>query len=150
MGENDWHGYVAIQRLNLGAGNWAELLAVFEQYGDLDSPYPSRRCHWRTSLDGDARIYEAAFTTDEVSIAGFKRAMATEFGVNVEDIECVPNGTTFVVNYSPYWTFKYPVGGDSRFRVGIFGGLSSTWWQSLVEVLGYLAANAEDWEPAEE
>ena len=60
-----WHGYFVIERLNIGAGNWASLLALIEALGTHDSPMPANNTHDRTRPDGDAAIYESLFEPDE-------------------------------------------------------------------------------------
>ena len=52
----------------------------------------------------------------------------------------------FVARPTPFWTFDY--NALNRFRAAVFGGLSSTWAESLIECTGYIAANPGDWIPA--
>jgi hypothetical protein len=141
-----WNGYLAIDRQTLSNGNWASLRAAYESYGPGTDPQPANICHWRTSLDGDTVIYEAAFNDVNLSVAKFKQILGNEFSIDPADIGDVRNDVTFVTRNTPFWAFSYPDGVTNRFRAGIFGGLGSTWEESRVEVLGYIAANYGNWE----
>ena len=144
-----WHGYILIERLNIGADNWSALRALFEDMGTHDSIIPANNTHHRTRLDDDAVIYESLFEPDEVSVDTFKQLLAAEFDVPVENIL----DTTAIVDYAAYgttvWTFYYDeiTPGEDRFKVERFGR-GGTWPESGAECRAYLAANAEQWEPA--
>lgn len=140
-----WHGYFVAERLNIGAGNWAQLQALFEDMGTQDSRFPAFNNHKRTRLDGDAVIYESEFDPGEVSGLKFRQLLADEFGVPIGDI-----GQTITQNdYAGYsttvWTYDYAA--VDRFVVRRFGG-GGTWEESRQECLGYLSANQGEWEPA--
>lgn len=145
-----WHGYIVIERLNIGIGNWQALVALFENMGTHDSTMPAENTHDRTRLDGDAVIYESLFDPDEVSVGQFKQLLADEFGVSVGDIL----DTTEIVDYAGretmLWTLYYDeiTSGEDRFQVERFGR-GGTWDQSGDECRAYLAANAGEWESGE-
>jgi hypothetical protein len=104
--------------------------------------------HRRTRLDDDAVIYESLYDTSEVSLAAFKQLLADEFGVDVGDIGSVEGSTSYAGGTTDTWQFTY--NAVNRFLVERFGGVGASWGESREEVLGYLAANASDWEPPEE
>lgn len=142
-----WHGYIVIERLNIGADNWSALVALFEQMGTHDSPLPCRNTHDRTRLDGNAVIYESQFDASEITVEQFKQLLADEFSVPVENIL----DTTEIVDYAGHettrWTLYYDevVAGEDRFLVERFGR-GGTWAESGDECRAYLAANAAEWE----
>jgi hypothetical protein len=142
---SNWHGYFAVERQNIGAGNWAALQVLFESMGDHGSVVPVYNTHKRTRLDGDAVIYESRFDSSEVSIAAFKQLLAGEFGIDVADIEIVTGGTDYAGIGTAVWQFNYPAGGLGRFKVERFGG-GAAWDGSRLETLGYLAANIAQWD----
>lgn len=142
-----WHGYFVVERLNIGAGNWTALRALFEAMGMSDSIFPAHNNHWRTRADGDAVIYESLFDPSEVSIAAFRQLLADEFGVSVENIMHETDSADYTGVGTTIWTFYYPTiaAGRDRFEVEKFGGDGSSWGQSGQETHGYLAANAAAW-----
>ena len=146
----DWHGYIVIERLNIGIGNWGALVTLFEQMGTHSSTMPAENTHDRTRLDGNAVIYESLFDPDEVSIDQFKELLAGEFGVSVEDIL----NTTEIVSYgngeTTIWTFYYDeiIPGEDRFLVERFGQ-GGAWIESGDECRAYLKLYADQWEADE-
>lgn len=141
------HIYFAIERQNIGTGNWSALVALFEAMGTADSPMPAFNNHWRARLDSDAVIYESKFDTSEVSLEAFKQLLADEFGVDVGDIETVASSADYAGIGTTVWQFKY--NSVDRFKVERFGAGGATWMQSGDECRGYLALNQAEWEPAE-
>jgi hypothetical protein len=137
-----WHGYYVSERLNISEANWDALIALFDAMGTSGSPFPAYNNHKRTRLDGDAVIYESQFNPGEVSGAAFRQMLADEFGVDVEDITQVITSDDYVGLGTTVWTYSY--NAIERFIVRRFGG-GSTWRQSRLECLGYLAANSEAW-----
>lgn len=144
----DWHGYFAVERGTIGAGNWSALQALFEAMGTSGSPFPCYNNHRRTRLDGDVVIYESQFDTEEVSIPAFKQLLADEFSVDVADIQSETGSASYAGGSTTIWSFLYS--SVLRFTVERFGAGGSTWQQSGDEARGYLAANAAEWEEAEE
>lgn len=138
-----WQGYFVAERLNIGAGNWAQLQALFEDMSTLDSKFPAWNNHKRTRLDGDAVIYESQFDTDEVSGAAFRQLLADEFGVLVDDIDQQTSQDDYAGIGTTVWTYSYDA--IERFIVRRFGK-GGTWGESRAECLGYLKANATEWE----
>jgi hypothetical protein len=143
----DWHGYFVVERLNIGAGNWASLQALFEAMGTHDSPFPCFNNHRRARLDGDAVIYESKFDTEEVSIPAFKQLLADEFSVPVEDVLHTIGAEDYAGYGTTVWTFYYDeiVPGEDRFKVERFGG-GGSWQESRAEGAGYLILYADQWE----
>ncbi|GAF82574.1 unnamed protein product [marine sediment metagenome] len=143
----DIHTYFVVERKNIGSGNWAALVALFEAMGMQYSKFPCFNNHDRTRLDGDAVIYESKFDTEEVSIAAFKQLLADEFGVDVADIGDVQDTADYAGIGTTTWVFTY--GGVDRFLIERFGGGEASWMQSGDEARGYLKLNSVEWEPEE-
>jgi len=145
-----WHGYFLVERLNIGAGNWAALVALYEAMGSHGTDFPAHNTHWRTRLDGNAVIYESLFDPDEVSIDSFKALLADTFGVPVENILHTTEAVDYAGNGTTRWTFYYDeiIVGEDRFLVERFGG-GGTWQESGDEARAYIAANAGNWIPPE-
>lgn len=141
-----WHGYIVAERGIVGIGNWEHLIIVFEKMGTKDSPMPARNTHWATRLDGNAIIYESAFDPSEVSQEGFKELLATEFNVQIEDIQVIVDEASYAGGFTRVWDYHYPIGGDLRFTVRRFGGWSVGWDTSGDECRGYLALYRDEWE----
>ena len=138
-----WHGYFVAERLNIGAGNWAQLQSLLENMGTLDSKFPAYNNHKRTRLDGDAVIYESEFEPGEISGAAFRQLLADEFGVPVEDIGQTISQDDYAGHGTIVWTYDY--NALDRFIVRRFGG-GGAWEESRQECLGYLKANSAEWE----
>ncbi len=141
----DAHVYLVVERQNIGAGNWGELIWIFETMGTVDSKFPAWNNHSRTRLDGDAIIYESKFDTAEVSLEAFKQMLADEFGVDVGDIETVMTAADYAGIGTTIWQFNYS--GQERFKVERFGTGGATWMESGDEARGYLALYRDLWEP---
>jgi len=139
----NWHGYFVAERVNIGAGNWAQLQAFFAGMGTSGTSFPAYNNHKRVRLDGDAVIYESRFDSAEVSGAAFRQALADEFGVDVNDIGQTITADDYAGYGTTVWTYDY--GGLDRFVVRRFGA-GGTWEESRQECVGYLAANSAEWE----
>lgn len=142
----NWHGYFAIEDLNLNAGQRQTLIAELRTLGPASDPQPARLCHWRTRLDNRAVIFEALFNEDNLTVERFKQRLGTIFGISWVTIGSDIQVYSFADGNTPVVTFSR--NGTDYIRVGLFGGVAADWQQSRREVLGYLAANREDWEPA--
>ena len=142
-----WHGYILIERLNIGVGNWDALRTLFEQMGTQDSPLPCYNAHDRTRLDGDAVIYESRFDPAEVGVDQFKQLLADEFDVLVEDILNTTEQVDYAGHGTTRWTFYYDeeIPGEDRFLVERFG-MGGTWQESGDECRAYLSTVIDDWE----
>lgn len=140
----DWHGYIVVQRLNIGIDNWNTLIVLFEDMGTEGSQMPAFNTHWRATLDGDAVIYESMFDTSEVSVEAFKQMLADEFSVPVEDIDDVQTEESYAGGTTTVWTFIYSA--IDRFKVERFGDGGSNWPQSGDECRGYLKLHRDQWE----
>lgn len=140
--------YLAVQRLNVSDSNWDTLIAAMRAKGvNNQHPNPSRRNHWRESLDGTIWIFEALFESTLIDVEWFIAWLASEFGV---DPGLIGESTGYNA-YGRFSTFSY--GGQNRIRVGVFGFVQGEGWPSWQEshaaALDYLADNAADWEPVE-
>lgn len=139
-----WHGYIVIERLTIGSGNWATLQGVFEGMDTSGHPMPARNNHWRRRLDGDAVIHEGTFAVQEMTIATFKKLLADEFGVPVGQVKHQIGEGSYAGGFTRIWTFLY--NDIERFKVERFGGGGASWKQSGDECRGYLALHIADWE----
>lgn len=138
-----WSGYFSAERLNIGAGNWTQLQALFEDMGTLDSKFPAWNNHKRTRLDGDAVIYESQFEPGEVSGLKFRQLLSEEFGVPIEDIDQQISQDDYAGIGTTVWAYSYDA--IDRFIVRRFGR-GGPWPESRAECLGYLSANTSEWE----
>jgi hypothetical protein len=135
------HIYFAVQRQEIGANNWAALLDTFENMGTADSPMPAWNTHWASFDEGNTVIYESVFDTAEVSIAAFKDLLATEFGIDVEDIAHDIGAENYAGHGTTTWQFKY--NDVDRFKILRFGGGAATWAKSQAEARGYTLGQEE-------
>lgn len=142
-----WHGYMGVENLGLGAAGKATLVAELRSLGVADDPSPARRCHWRTRLDGEVVIFEAAFDEDALSVERFKRRLGAILGVSWVTIGADVSHVAFGIRPSPVVVFSRS--GVDYLRVALFGGVGGTWEQSRGEALAYLLANAAGWEALE-
>lgn len=143
----EWQGYICVERGVVGIGNWNALLAFFDTFGPDTAPQPAYLNHYRTRLDGDAKIYEALFDADEVSQDSFKQALADEFSIDPEDIQVVVGEESYGGGFTRRWDYRYPgAGGDIRFTVLRFGGGAGTWAESGAECRAYLETYQAQWE----
>lgn len=137
--------YLALQRLNLGDGNWDTLVTAMQAKGENNDPQPNNRCHWRESLDGLTWIFEAQFNSAVVDVDWFIGWLSGEFGINPGDI----GEATGYNSYGRFSTFSYPAGVTNRFRIGVFGFVQGQGWPSWEESQGaaaqYIIDNTEDW-----
>lgn len=146
-----WHGYFGIENLNLNATQRATLVQALQQLGPASDPQPARLCHWRTRLDGDAAIFEALFNESNININTFKTRLGNIFDVAPATIDHNTQQVTLNQRQSAVVTFSR--GGTDYLRIVFFGynggAIWPTWDESRIETLAYLAANREEWEPAE-
>lgn len=141
-----WHGYIVVERGQIGSGNWQALIALFEAMGTHNSQFPCHNTHDRTRLDGNAVIYESLFNPDGVSIPAFKELLADEFGVTVEDIDHTVGDANYGGIGTTVWGFLY--NAVVRFTVRRFGR-GGTWQESGDECRRYLALHHDEWESEE-
>ena len=141
----NWHGYMAVENLNLNQAQAVELWQAIKAKGEAnDSKYPQFRNHWRLNLDNSKGIFEALFNQDNMTIEWFKAALGGIFNIDPDTIDSSNHSATFVTRITPIVIFSR--GGTNYVRFAVFGGADATWQQSRVEVLGYLAANSDEWE----
>ena len=140
-----WHGYLAIEDINLNQAQRQELWQVIQAKGsDNNSPYPQFRNHWRLSTDNRKGIFEALFRKDQLTIDWFKDGLGAIFGVDPATIDHATGSQTFDQRPTPIVVFSRS--GTNYLRFAAFGGTNATWQQSRREVLAYLAANSAEWE----
>ena len=140
-----WHGYMIVENLNLNQAQAAELWQTIMSKGEAnESQYPQFRNHWRLSLDNTKGIFEALFNQDNMTVEWFKEQLGNIFGVAPSTIDDTLQNVTFVTRTTPVVIFSRT--GIDYVRFAVFGNVGATWEQSRIEVLGYLAANIEEWE----
>ena len=138
---SEWQGYFYVENLGLSAQQKQTLIDVLKVWGlrnqDLS---PKKRNHWRVRLDGEAVIFEAVFEVDNITVLWFRTKLAEIFSVPVANI----TATTTNTDYGPVSTFKFLT--VNKLRMGIFAGLSSTWSESRLAVLNFIADNRSAWD----
>jgi hypothetical protein len=139
-----WHGYFAVEDLNLNASQRQTLVEELCSLGPSSHPQPACLCHWRTRLDGQAAIFEALFSEAVLTIARFKQRLGAIFGVDPGDIGHDATVLHFGDGDTPVVTFSY--GGTDYLRFALFGGLGVEWADSGNEVRAYLKAYSSEWE----
>lgn len=142
-----WHGYIGIENLALNASRRQTLIDALKQLGPRSDPQPARLCHWRTRLDGEAALFEAAFNEDNLTIAKFKDWLASIFGVDSVTIDHRVTSYQFADGDTPAVVFSRLE--IDLLRFSLFGGQGASWMQSGDECRGYLAVNRDEWEPIE-
>lgn len=142
---NLWRGYFGIENLNLTNPQRALLVNDLERLGPDVHPQPAYLCHWRYRLDNDAAIYEALFDFDQLTIARTKARLGTIFGVSPATIASNLTNVSFAGLTTTVITFSRA--GTDYLRMALFGGTGSDYNDSHEEVLGYLFANLDQWEP---
>ena len=141
----NWHGYLAIEDINLSAAQRQELWDVLKARGMAnDGPNPQFRNHWRFSLDNQKGIFEALFDEDQLTVNQFKQWLGAIFGVDPVTIDNANSQQTFDTLPTPIVTFSRS--GTNYIRFAAFAGVGATWAQSRREVLAYLALNQTEWE----
>ena len=141
----NWHGYFAIEDVNLVDAQQQELWQVLKTIGtDNEGPSPQFRNHWRFSLNRKKVIFEALFDRNQLTINQFKGWLGSIFSVDPATIDNVNSQKTFSTLPTPIITFGRE--GTNIIRFAAFGGLEATWPQSRREVLAYLAMNPSEWE----
>ena len=139
-----WHGYFAIEDLNLNDTQRQTLIAALRALGLSSHPMPACLTHWRTRLDNQAAIFEALFNTDHLTVDAFKTRLALIFDVDPATIDYSFAVHTFETLPTPVATFSRT--GTDYLRMALFGGLTATWLQSGTETRAYLALYAGQWE----
>ena len=134
-----WHGYLAIEDIDLTDEQRASILAAFRALGPGNDPQPARLLHSRTSLDGSKAIFSANFNEDNLTVAKVKSFLADAVGVDPGIID----DTTQQTARGPLVT--YSVAAVDKIRFLVFESVGSTWEASRLQVLAYLKANAIEW-----
>lgn len=144
----EWHGYVGFENLALDVARRNALHQALTALGPDSDPQPARVLHWRTRLDNEAGIYEAAFDTGKVNLTAWKARLATLFGVDPATVDHEVRVLSFAGGQTQVWTLSR--GGTDYLRVALFGDAWATWEESRQETLGYLALHRAEWEEPEE
>jgi hypothetical protein len=140
-----WHGYFGIEDLNLTANQRAILIDVLRNMGPRNDPQPAYNNHWRTRLDNQAAIFEAAFNEANLTIPRFKEILGNIFNVNPAAImHTTTNRSYSPGGNTPIVVFSFAT--EDKIRVALFGGVGATWQGCRREVLGYIKANLEQWQ----
>lgn len=143
-----WHGYFAIENLNLNASQRQALVEALKQLGPVSDPQPARLLHWRARLDGEAIIFESLFNEANLTVSKFKEWLGNIFNVNPDTIDHSTQNPTFANRPTPVVTFSR--NGTGYLRMALFGGTGATWMQGGDECRAYLALYQDAWETAEE
>jgi len=142
-----YQGYYAIEDLNLNASQRQTLVEALRKLGPASDPQPARLCHWRTRLDGQAAIFEAAFNENNLTVEAFKRRLGTIFGVSWVTIGHSTQSVTFDSLPTPVVTFSRT--GTDYLRMALFGGPAASWEESRLECQAYLKDHQDEWESEE-
>lgn len=142
-----WHGYFALEDLNLNASQRATLVDALRQLGPASDPQPARLLHWRPRLDGEAAIFEALFQEVNLAVERWKQRLANIFGVDPATIDHTTSIQHFGGGMTPVVTFSRS--GVNYLRVALFGGVGAEWNESGDECRGYLALHRDEWETVE-
>jgi len=140
----DWHGYFAIEDINLSDSQRDTLIDVLRKPGPETHPSPACLCHWRTRLDGDAAIFEALFNEDMLSVDAFKDRLGAIFGIDPATIDHVLSILHFGEGNTPVAVFSRS--GTNYLRMALFGGPNATWMESGDECRAYLALYRDQWD----
>lgn len=141
---SNWHGYFAIEDLNLTADQRQTLIDELRTIGPPGDRQPAKLNHWRTRLDNLAAIFEALFNTDNLSVDSVKARLGRIFNVDPATIGHTTTSQSFSPGRStPIVTFSH--GGENKIRMALFAGINARWRDSRAEVLGFLEANDADW-----
>ncbi len=143
----EWHGYFAIEDLNLTNAQRDTLIDVLKNLGPETNPSPACLNHWRTRLDGDATIFEALFNDAALTIDAFKERLGAIFDVDPATIDHTLTVRHFGDGDTPVAIFSRT--GTDYLRMALFGGPHATWQESGDEVRAYLALYADQWDPDE-
>lgn len=142
------HIYFAVENLNLNTSQRQALIQALRQLGPASDLQPARLCHWRTRLDGEAAIFEALFSENNITVVKLKERLGNIFGVNPDTVDHATQNITFANRPTPVVTFSR--GGTDYLRFALFGGMGATWMQGGDECRAYLALHRDEWEPPEE
>jgi hypothetical protein len=134
-----WHGYLAVEDIDLTDEQRAAILAAFRELGPGSDPQPARLLHSRTALDGSKAIFSANFNEDNLTVEKVKQFLADAVGTDPGNIDDATQQTA----YGPLVT--YSVVAVDKIRFLVFESVGSTWNESRLRVLAYLYDNAAEW-----
>lgn len=139
----DWHGYFAIENINLNASQRQtlrnEVIGFFQEH-QQPTRQPAELLHWRLSLDATKVILEAKFDDALLTVNRFKTFLGNVFSIDPATIDhnITTPGNNTVMTLSR--------NGTDYLRFALFGGVNSTYDESHITVLVYLDNNREEWD----
>jgi hypothetical protein len=136
-GSTPWHGYIALERVDMAAGDFTTFLNYAKAQGQQYRSVPHRLVHWRT-INADKVVIEAEWGNGEMSVAHCDDWLGAILDVATGDIGHANSSVTYVTKATPVTLFSH--GGTDYFRLRILGDSDATWEQSRVESVGYLLA----------
>jgi len=141
-----WHGYFIIKRVvaNLGASNWAALIALIDTI-QTQGDRADEHLVSRFSLDGNMVIYEGHYRDSAISFDKFANKLADAFpNVTIDEISY----NTAMDGDTVYATYIY--NAKNRFHLGLFGCTSEndlcTKEESAQAARDYIASDLAAWE----
>lgn len=142
------HCYFGIENLGLTNAQRATLVTGLAGLGATpDASHPELLNHRRIRPDNDAVIFEALFDDVTLTVAAFKDRLAAIFGIAASQISHSVTAPSFAVGTSSSVVVFNRPAGTQRLRLCLFGGVATTYGDSLAEARGYLVANAAAWTP---
>lgn len=123
-----WHGYIAVENLDLAAGQFTALLAIIKGQGRLSDRQPAYITHSRT-VSAAITVTEAVFRYGEMTEDQCIQWLAAVLEVD-------PTGVT-LAEAGDVWTLTHD--GTDYVTIELFGGLDSDWATSGAACRAYLA-----------
>lgn len=139
--------YFGIERMTLGQVAWDDIVAAIEGLGALADSMPHNIPHAAERPDGAVRLYNGDFNPNVVNVPTVKQFLADAAGVDPATVDHALSSATFDALETKVLTLSRT--GTNHVRIAFFGYDGATWptfTQSRAEAIGYLAANAVDWE----
>lgn len=138
----DWHGYIAIEDVNLTTEQRAAVIAAFNALGPVRDPQPAHLLARRVSLDGSIALFEALFNEDSLTAGNVRAFLANAVGINPELID-------YSVSYNARGALVvYSVASVTRMRFLQFArqaGYMPTWDESRDQADIYVINNIGEW-----
>lgn len=142
-----WHGYLGIENLALNAQQRQALVQALRALGPTSATQPALLNHWRLRLDGQAAIFEAAFSDEALTVPALKGYLANVFGIDPNTISHSVQTVSFrELGETPIVILRR--NGTDYVRVALFGGMAASREESLSECVAYLIANQDEWDVA--
>jgi len=141
-----WHGYMAMEDINLNAAQRQALWDEMQQHlaTAVEDGQPAEWPQPRLNLDQSKLIIEARFRESALTVDRFKQRLGVIFGVDPAEIDHSTSQITLDTLPTQLVMFSYNSVNYVRFAA--FGGIGSTWLESLNEAQAYISQNAAEWE----